>query len=166
MPAIPNATDPARLIQEMKPRSAAHARPLATRKQTHPNTSGAQIRRFSWLVERLSSSAEPVLMLKNTVPASWTTAAHQTSRGPARLSRYCTVAAEVKKIEPMKNTAASAVGPTSWRKPGNGPTAKQDEPMMNSTPLHHVLLRCRGVAGSAIGAIEPDRPWPGLTRRG
>ena len=47
------------------------------------------------------------------------------------------MAAEVKNSEPAKNTAASAPAPTSCTKPGNGPIAKQAEPMMNSTAIHH-----------------------------
>ena len=50
-------------------------------------------------------------------------------RSALTVSRYCSAAAEVKKSEPAKNTAASAPAPTSCTKPGNGPIAKQAEPI-------------------------------------
>ena len=83
-----------------------------------------------------------MLRLKNRVPASWIALAHRSMRSDFGVSRNCSVAALVKKIEPAKNTAASATAPTSWTKPGNGPTTKHAEPMANSTPIHQE--RCRG----------------------
>jgi hypothetical protein len=74
------------------------------------------------------------------------------------------VAAEVKNSEPAKNTAASAAAPTSWTKPGNGPTAKHAEPTMNSTALHRVVLRNLQLAVWVIGPISPARLAPRITR--
>ena len=47
----------------------------------------------------------------------------------------------MKKIDPTKNTAASAAEPTSSTNPGNGPTRKQVEPIANRTPIHHDARR-------------------------
>ena len=58
----------------------------------------------------------------------------------------------VKKIEPTKNTSASATAPTSSTKPGNGPTKKHVEPTAKSTPIHHVSRRGaqRALAAPAV----------------
>jgi hypothetical protein len=56
------------------------------------------------------SSARNVVALKNSVPANWMIAAHR-SAGP-RASHICIPAPAVKSIEPTKNVAASAPGPT------------------------------------------------------
>ena len=181
MPAIAKATEPTRLSaathhsacrrgrQNTPPHISPQASPLAIRKQAQPNTSGAQISRFSCAVERPSCSASNVLTLKNSVPANWTTAAHQSirpgsrpntrsrCRSPTRsglrsaltVSRYCSAAAAVKNSEPAKNTAASVAAPTSCTNPGNGPKAKHAEPMMNSTAIHQDRRR---------GAHHPEPP--------
>jgi hypothetical protein len=53
------------------------------------------------------------------------------------VSSHCSVAAEVKKIDPTKNTMPSTPEPTSCTKPGNGPIRKQADPKAKSTPIHH-----------------------------
>jgi hypothetical protein len=57
------------------------------------------------------------------------------------VSSHCSVAAEVKKIEPTKNTMASGPEPTSSTKPGNGAIRKQLAPMAKRIPIHHDALR-------------------------
>ena len=118
-----------------------------------PNASGRQMSRSSCPVDRLVCSAWNVLRLKNSVPASWITVAHQSMRRGSNAStrsrrrstltdsRYCSAAADVKNSEPAKNTAASAPAPTRCTKPGNGPTTKHAEPTANSTPIHQDARR-------------------------
>ena len=69
-------------------------------------------------------------MLKKSVPANWMPLAHQSRTRPpvSRVVGNWTSAAAVKKIEPTKNVIPSALEPTSWTYPGNGPTKKQVEP--------------------------------------
>jgi hypothetical protein len=105
-----------------------------TRKAIEPNTSGAHTSLFSWLVERPVCIALNVLTLKSTVPTNWIAALHHDAPANRRWarsvpSRSSAAAAEVKKIEPAKKTAASVPSPTSWTKPGNGPTKKHTEPI-------------------------------------
>jgi len=52
------------------------------------------------------------------------------------VSKYCSRAAKVKKIEPKKKTIPSMPEPTSCMKPGKGPTRKQVEPMVKRTAIH------------------------------
>ena len=93
--------------------------------------------------------------LNNTVPTSCKPLLHQSMRcgskvtirnlrerasGPSSaliVSSHCSVAAEVKKIDPTKNTMPSTPEPTSCTKPGNGPIRKQADPKAKSTPIHH-----------------------------
>jgi hypothetical protein len=91
-----------------------------------------------------------VLTLKNSVPANWTTHA-QRSRPPP-LCNIWTSAAEVKKIEPAKKTAASASEPTSSTKPGSGPTRKHAEPIAKRTPIQRVAVSVAPVAVALSGA--------------
>src|SRR4051794_28712988 len=74
---------------------------------------------------------------------NWIALAHQSVlRRPARSDwRSWRAAADVKKIDPTKNTRASTVEPTHSTNPGNGPTKKHAEPMANSTPIHHPARR-------------------------
>src|SRR5512132_2557393 len=101
--------------------------------------------------------ARKVVTLKARVPTNWTTLAHQSIRrgskasernrrepalapGPRsalKVSRHWSPAAVVKKMDPTKNTAASAAEPTAWTNPGKGPMKKQLAPIANSTPIHH-----------------------------
>ena len=60
--------------------TSAYANQLATRKQIDPSTSGAQIRCRSCASVRSAWVAENVLMLKNTVPTSWTSTAQKSIR--------------------------------------------------------------------------------------
>ncbi len=57
------------------------------------------------------------------------------------VSSHWRKAADVKKIDPTKKTAASAAEPTHSTKPGNGATRKQVEPIANRTPIHHDARR-------------------------
>src|SRR5262249_44654238 len=113
------------------------------RKQIEPSASGAQTSRLYWFASSPRRSASKVLMLKKIVPATWTAEAHQSSpRQASAVVSSCRVAAEVKKIEPTKNTSPSTREPTSSTKPGNGPTRKHVEPIAKRTPTHHDA--CRG----------------------
>lgn len=53
------------------------------------------------------------------------------------VSSHSNAAAEVKKIEPTKNTIPSTWEPTTSTNPGNGPMKKQVDPNANRTPIHH-----------------------------
>jgi hypothetical protein len=53
----------------------------------------------------------------------------------------CSVAAEVKKSDPTKNTSPSTAEPTSSTNPGKGATTKQADPTAKSTPIHHDARR-------------------------
>ena len=53
----------------------------------------------------------------------------------------------MKKSEPMKKTHASARAPTSWTKPGKGPTKKHSDPTAKPArdpPLRHRVERVPG----------------------
>ncbi len=58
-------------------------------------------------------------MLKKNVPIAWMPAAHQSSHSPGRRhapssrAAHCVTPPPVKKIEPMKYVALSAVTPTT-----------------------------------------------------
>jgi len=59
-----------------------------------------------------------VVTLKNSVPADWITADHQSarppgSRRPGKASDDCSSPPPVKKIEPTKNVTPVAAAPTS-----------------------------------------------------
>jgi hypothetical protein len=63
-------------------------------------------------------------------------------RGSKRpLCSNCSVAADVKKIDPTKNTIPSTVDPTSSTNPGNGPTKKHVEPTAKRAPIHQDARR-------------------------
>jgi hypothetical protein len=72
----------------------------------------------------------------------------------------------------MKNTQASSRSPTSCRKPGNGPTKKQTEPIANPAATQRSdtgWCACRGTLTSAcpIIATTVARRLPqGITRFG
>ena len=58
----------------------------------------------------------------------------------------------VKKIEPAKNTAPSAPGPTSCTNPGNGATTKHTDPTAKPMAIHRsqaARVACRGANASA-----------------
>ena len=58
----------------------------------------------------------------------------------------------MKKSEPMKKTHASARAPTSWTKPGKGPTKKHSDPMAKPAATHRSdtgWSACRGAWTSA-----------------
>ena len=124
-PAIAKATEPARLSaathhsacrrgrQNMPPHISPQASPLAIRKQAQPNTSGAQISRFSCAVERPSCSASNVLTLKNSVPTNWTTAAHQSIRRGSSRTR---ATAAARRFGPRRGRRSRSRG-TAARQP-------------------------------------------------
>ena len=98
--ATPNAIDPtmlsAAIRQTFEPRRQHTHRPqtpmsassLATRKQTEPNASGAQTRRFVSCASNPRCIPMNVLTLKNSVPANWTSAASRSPRhGPGGAPR-------------------------------------------------------------------------------
>ena len=112
------------------------------------------------------------------MPTSWIRVAHQSVRCGSKVSkrirrrlpsaeprsafaasRYWSSAAEVKKTEPTKNTVPSAAEPTSWTKPGIGPSTKQTEPIANRTPIHHEARR------GANQVEPPARAIPGARGR-
>jgi hypothetical protein len=122
----------------------------------------------------LACIARNVSRLKNSVPTSWISADHQSilpgskvsrrslrfacsprSRSAFAVSRHWRSAALVKKIEPTKKTAPSAVEPTKSANPGKGPTRKQTEPIENKTPIHHEARR---------GAHQTEPPARGAVR--
>ena len=64
----------------------------------------------------------------------------------------------MKKIEPAKNVAASACGPTSWMYPGNGPTKKQSDPTAKQSDIQNSeATRSPIAAGSTPHGRHPDR---------
>src|SRR6476659_391333 len=155
---MPNATQPARLITAIRQTFARYDRCIIlsetatpeTRKQMEPRQSGLQTRRSYSFVSSPVCSAWNVLTLKNSVPANWTTHDHR-SRPPPLCSIWSS-AADVKKTEPAKKTAASTSEPTSSTKPGSGPTRKHAEPIANSTPIHRVTVSAASVAVAVSGA--------------
>src|SRR6185312_8259823 len=128
-----------------------------------PRQSGLQTRRSYSVASSPVCSAWNVLTLKNSVPTSCTRHAHR-SRPPPLCSVWSS-AADVKKSEPAKKTAASTSEPTSSTKPGNGPTRKQAEPMANSTPIHRVAMSVAAVAAAVPGALIPTW-WVASSARG
>ncbi len=151
--------DTLRAFQDHQPwLTSNQASPLATRKHTEPAASGTYTRRCACVALRVVSMAARVVTLKKTVPTSCTRLALQSIRpgshvqkrnrspapaarawGALTVCRYCRKAALVKKIEPTKNTIASASVPTRPTKPGKGPTVKHSEPMAKSTPIHQPM---------------------------
>ena len=112
--------------------------------------------------------------MKNSVPANWIAALHQPAslvRGPGTRLDVCqssVPAAAVKKIEPTKKTAASAPSPTSWAKPGNGPTKKQSDPIAKPigdppVPDDRHRMRMPAVAGEPVADHRENLP-PGTRR--
>ena len=73
-------------------------------------------------------------------------------------SMYCNSAADVKKSDPMKNVAVSAVRPTHDAYAGMGPTAKHADPTMNSAAIHHARARGAHHVDPVIGA-RPRLRW-------
>src|SRR5262245_15753896 len=65
-------------------------------------------------------------------PAAWSI-----SYSVLTVSSHCKAAAEVKNSEPTKKVPATACGPTTSRKTGNGATKKHSDPIANSTAIHH-----------------------------
>ena len=117
--AIPKKTEPSMLSQAIlhgAPRrlqTAASASPLATRKQADPRASGAQTRMSSCFVESASFIAVKVVTLKKSVPANWTTHAHQSNRSKRGVCFSWNSEAVVKKIDPTKNVTPTRAGSTS-----------------------------------------------------
>jgi hypothetical protein len=131
------------------------------------------------VVRRLSSPvciARKVSRLNNSVPANWSTLLHQSIRrgskasrrsrrwcpppGPRsalKFSRHWSVAAEVKKTEPTKNTIPSTPDPTSSTNPGNGAIRKQVDPRTNRTPIHHDARSGAHQTRSCPGAARESR---------
>ena len=135
-----------------------------------PNRSGVHTRRSSWRADRSLSSTSPVLRLKNRVPANWIAADHQVASRVGRSRVACSSSrppAAVKKSEPMKKTQASARAPTSWTKPGNGPTRKQTEPIPKPAATQASdtgWTACRGAWISACPITPPILAQPRATR--
>src|SRR5262245_31737226 len=65
-------------------------------------------------------------------PAAWSV-----SYSVLTVSSHCNAAADVKNSEPTKKVLATARGPTTSRKTGNGATKKHSDPIANSTAIHH-----------------------------
>ena len=153
-----------------------YARYPDTRKHTEPSASGAQTNAIvGGVVEGNVASRGRSSTLKKSVPTNWTTLLHQSirlgsnattrkrpaaprgARSALKVSRHCSPAAVVKKIEPTKNTAASALAPTSFANPGSGPTMKQVAPIANRTPIHHEARRgAHQVPSSSAGRERRD----------
>src|SRR5436190_22991428 len=159
--------------------ASAYASQLATRKQIDPSASGVHTIRRCCCAVRFCRKAANVVTLKNTVPTSCTAAAHQSTRpgsipssnrfgatgsgtpivcGACVTSMYCNRAADVKKSDPMKNVAVSAVRPTHDAYAGMGPTAKHADPTMNSAAIHHPRARGAHHVDPEIGA-PPRLRW-------
>src|SRR5262245_32098344 len=128
---MPKNTQPSRLIDGCHQRCWAAAKPIApeTRKQIDPNASGRHTSRsYSGLASAVLS-AWKVVTLKNSVPADWTDATHQSAfQRPGKASQDCSPPPAVNRIEPTKKVDASAFGPTRSMNPGNGPTRKHSDP--------------------------------------
>src|SRR6476661_1787796 len=129
-----------------------------------PRQSGLQTRRSYSFASSPVCKAWNVLRLKNSVPASCTTHAHRSR--PPPLCNVWSSAADVKKSEPAKKTAASTSEPTSSTKPGSGPTRKQAEPMANSAPIHRVAASVAAVAPAVPGAALMPTWWVASSARG
>src|SRR3954451_13337565 len=129
-----------------------------------PKTSGVHTRRFHWCALSPCSSARNVLTLKNSVPASWTTAASQSMRpgshnagqpgGRPRVccavraaretSRSCAQAPAVKRSEPAKNVTPIQGPGADAHCDATDAAAKQKEPSAKSVASVPVepALRC------------------------
>src|SRR5262245_53670637 len=95
-----------------------------------------------------------VLTLKNSVPANWISEA-RLSAGVSE-SRSCRNVALVKKIEPTKNVTPRPGRVTDAHCEANEATAKQVEPIANSTPIHQSrsVGRHRSRSARASGVVS------------